>query len=47
MAAGHAQSEVALQWGVSRDTVMRRKRLRPQGGLEKLRRAEHFGRQER
>ena len=33
--------------GVSRQTVMRWERLRQQGGLQALRRAEHFGRPER
>ena len=45
--AGHPQAEVARQVGVSRQTVMRWERLRQQGGLEALRRAEHFGRPER
>ena len=47
LAAGHPQAEVARQVGVSRQTVMRWERLRQQGGLEALRRAEHFGRPER
>ena len=47
LAAGHPQAEVARQVGVSRQIVMRWERLRQQGGLEALRRAEHFGRPER
>ena len=47
LAAGQPQAEVARQVGVSRQTVMRWERLRQQGGLEALRRAEHFGRPER
>ena len=47
LAAGHPQAEVAPQVGVSRQTVMRWETLRQQGGLEALRRAEHFGRPER
>ena len=47
LAAGHTQAEVARQVGVSRQTVMRWERLRQQGGLAALRRAEHFGRPER
>ena len=47
LAAGHPQAQVARQVGVSRQTVMRWERLRQQGGLEALRRAEHFGRPER
>ncbi len=44
LAAGQPQAEVARQAGVSRRTVMRWERLRQHGGLEALRRAEHFGR---
>ncbi len=47
LAAGQPQAEVARRVGVSRQTVMRWERLRQQGGLEALRRAEHFGRPER
>jgi transposase len=47
LAAGQSQAEVARRVGVSRQTVMRWERLRQQGGLEALRRAEHFGRPER
>ena len=47
LAAGHPQAEVARQVDVSRQTVMRCERLRQQGGLEALRRGEHFGRPER
>ena len=47
LAAGQPQAELARHVGVSRQTVMRWERLRQQGGLEALRRAEHFGRPER
>ena len=47
LVAGQPQAEVARRVGVSRQTVMRWERLRQQGGLEALRRAEHFGRLER
>ena len=47
LAAGQPQAEVARRVGVLRQTVMRWERLRQQGGLEVLRRAEHFGRPER
>ena len=47
LAAGQPQAEVARQVGVSRQTVMRWEGLQQQGGLEGLRRAEHFGRPER
>ena len=47
LAAGQPQAEVARRVGVSRQTVMRWERLRQQGGLEALRRAEHFGRPQR
>ena len=43
LATGHPQAQVARQVGVSRQTVMRWERLRQKGGLEALRRAEHFG----
>ena len=47
LAAGQPQAEVARQVGVSRQTVMCSERLRQQGGLEVLRRADHLGRPER
>ena len=47
LAAEHPQAELARRVGVSCQTVMRWERLRQQGGLEALRRSEHFGRPER
>lgn len=47
LAAGEAQAEVARRVGVSRQTVMRWDRVRKEGGVEALRRAQHFGRPER
>ena len=47
LVAGRPQAEVARRVGVSRQTVMRWERLRHKGGVEALRRAEHFGRPER
>lgn len=47
LAAGESQAEVARRVGVSRQTVMRWDRARQDGGVEALRRAQHFGRPER
>ena len=47
LSAGRAQAEVARRVGVSRQTVVRWERLRQQGELDALRRAEHFRRPER
>jgi transposase len=47
LAAGETQAEVARRVGVSRQTVMRWDRARQSGGMEALRRAQHFGRPER
>jgi transposase len=47
LAAGESQAEVARRLGVSRQTVMRWDRTRQDGGMEALRRAQHFGRPER
>ncbi len=47
LVAGRRQAEGARRVGVSRQTVMRWERLRHKGGVEALRRAEHFGRPER
>ena len=46
LAAGESQAEVARRVGVSRQTVMRWDRARQEGGMEALRRAQHFGRPE-
>ena len=47
LAAGETRTEVARQVGVSRQTAMRWDRARQEGGVEALRRAQHFGRPER